>query len=102
MQQERRIEANNNRNTLPGTNNLNEAYNLNANYSSSNTNNSAYYCIVDRNRLIKYSSTSSSGLSKLKSASSNVLPQSSSIISNINLFYDLLQSMPELSKVEIK
>ena len=59
----------------------------------SNSANTNFTCIIDRNRLIKYTS---------KSKSTHVLPQSTSIISNVNIFYELLQSMPELSKLEIK
>ncbi len=60
---------------------------------ASNAPNSNFTCIIDRNRLIKYTS---------KSKSAHVMPQSISIISNVNIFYELLQSMPELSKLEIK
>jgi hypothetical protein len=61
--------------------------------STSNSANTNFTCIIDRNRMIKYTS---------KSKSAHVFPQSTSIISNVNIFYELLQSMPELSKLEIK
>ena len=52
-----------------------------------------FACVIDRNRLLKYT---------FKSKSSHALPQSTAVISNVNIFYELLQSMPELSKLEIK
>jgi hypothetical protein len=54
---------------------------------------SNFTCLIDRNRLVKYTS---------KSKSFHTFPQSTSIIANMNNFYELLQSMPELSKLEIK
>lgn len=58
--------------------------------------NSIYSCLIDRNRIVKYTSTSNQSKSK------NSQPQTSNFLANVNLFYELLQSMPELSKFEIR
>lgn len=65
--------------------------------------NSLFSCLIDRTRNVKYSSTSQPN-AKPKQAANNAASTtaSSSLVANVNLFYELLQSMPELSKLEIR
>lgn len=75
--------------------NINSSNGINVPQSLNNTTNDIktnFTCLIDRNRLVKYTS---------QSKSFHTFPQSTSIIANMNNFYELLQSMPELSKLEI-
>jgi hypothetical protein len=70
-----------------------------------------YWCIVDRNRLVRDSYCSSSGVTTpstppgvatktIQQLQQQQLPPL--IANNINTFYELIQSIPELSKLSIK
>lgn len=92
--------------------------------ASNNTSVNLYSCVIDRNRMIKYGqpfaswsstagrasalqlSSPSPSLSGAQNSKLKMSPissaQSASIIANVNVFYELLQSMPELSRLNIK
>ncbi len=66
--------------------------------STSDLNNTSQYaCIIDRNRTIKPLPNNLN--IKTKSKQFNLTPL---ITTNMNLFYELMQSMPEISKMQIK
>lgn len=69
--------------------------------TNQNENASTFSCVIDRARMIKYSSATSVPPSK---ASKIVKPLTitPAISSNMNLFYELMQSMPEISKLQIR
>jgi hypothetical protein len=65
-------------------------------------------CIVDRNRIVKHSVQGGQPKHALQhrqnclSSSHNLINQSAAVITNMALFYELMQAMPELSKLEIR
>ncbi len=71
------------------------------------TTNSFYSCVIDSYRIIKpntnqiFGSTSSGSNGVLRNQI-QTLTLTSEIISNMNLFYELIDSMPELSKLQIR
>ncbi len=97
---------------------------INTSQSSSSNNdiNTFFSCVIDRNRIIKHSQSYSSKQQQLKqsmnsstnsitvnpnngsnlSTSFHLANQPTAIVSNVNLFYELIQAMPELSKLQIR
>jgi hypothetical protein len=64
--------------------------------SVSNTNsqtNNVPTCVIDRNRMIKYASPI---------FQNQILNKPSRLMPNLNLFYELIKSMPELSNFEVR
>lgn len=61
-------------------------------------------CLVDRNRSIKYSKSSSrsSSTTSTQQTNSALLNQPAALLANMNLFYELVDSLPELSRMEVK
>lgn len=65
--------------------------------------NSSYSCIVDRHRIIKHSSATATVAAGGKQTNkTKQLTLTPAIASNMNLFYELMQAMPELSKLQIR
>ena len=54
-----------------------------------NSTNLAYSCIIDRNQIIKNTFNKSN-------------QHTAMLMSNMNLYYDLIKSIPELSRMDIK
>jgi hypothetical protein len=69
--------------------------------------------VVDRNRIVKYSSASLDGSGAAPqskhqqrqnclSSVHNLINQSAGVLTNVNLFYELMQAIPELSNMQIR
>ncbi len=106
MDEERRNDSNNNNNSnmnnsksnSPQTlGKMNDSTSMISSASSSNNNNnnngSVPICILDRNRMIKYASPL---------FQNQILNKPTRLMPNLNLFYELIKSMPELSNFEVR
>ena len=106
MDEERRNDSNNNNNNSNMNNSksnspqtlgkMNDSTSMISSASSSNNNNnngSVPICILDRNRMIKYASPL---------FQNQILNKPTRLMPNLNLFYELIKSMPELSNFEVR
>jgi hypothetical protein len=69
------------------------------------TSNSFYSCVVDRYRLIKPNTSQVFGITGSGGnlgSQGQTLALTTEITSNMNLFYELTESMPEVSKLQIR
>ncbi len=80
--------------------NQNESFLSSNNTISTSLNNNSLSCIIDRNRLIKYASPMFQQQFFLKQSNNN--NNSNRLSNNLNLFYELIKSMPELSNLEVR
>ena len=69
-------------------------------FTEINNKNFYYSCVVDRNRMVRQSNITNSANRSSKLIYPTSLPVS--ITNNMNVFYELIQSMPELSKLQIR
>jgi hypothetical protein len=97
MDEERRSDlSNNNKSNSPqtlGKMNDSSSSSLSINNTNNNQTNNAPCCIIDRNRMIKYASPI---------FQNQILNKPTRLMSNLNLFYELIKSMPELSNFEVR